>query len=123
VVLLRRNHSQIWCDLAEAVVKAVGSPSTKGKVYELGGPRVYRYKELVDLVLVYLKRRRVLVPVPLFVWEIQASLLELLPNPLLTRDQVILMRTDNVVSDTALTFADLGITPRSVEAELPSILA
>ncbi|MGH8587350.1 MAG: complex I NDUFA9 subunit family protein [Gammaproteobacteria bacterium] len=110
-------------DVAEAVVKAVGSPSESGKVYELGGPRVYRYKELVELVLVHLKRRRVLVPVPFFVWEIQATLLGILPNPPLTRDQVILMRRDNVVSDTALTFADLSITPRRVEAELPSIMA
>jgi len=110
-------------DVAEAVVKAVGSPSASGKVYELGGPRVYRYKELVELVLVHLKRRRVLVPVPFFVWEIQATLLGILPNPPLTRDQVILMRRDNVVSDTAFTFADLSITPRAVEAELPSIMA
>jgi uncharacterized protein YbjT (DUF2867 family) len=110
-------------DVAEAVVKTVGSPSGSGKVYELGGPRVYRYKELVELVLVHLKRRRVLVPVPFFVWEIQASLLGIFPNPPLTRDQVILMRRDNVVSDTALTFADLSITPRRVEAELPSIMA
>jgi uncharacterized protein YbjT (DUF2867 family) len=110
-------------DVAEAVVKALGAPSASGKVYELGGPRVYRYKELVELVLVHLKRRRVLVPVPFFVWKIQATLLGILPNPPLTRDQVILMRSDNVVSDTALTFADLGITPRSVEAELPSIMA
>jgi uncharacterized protein YbjT (DUF2867 family) len=110
-------------DVAEAVVKAVGFPSTREKVYELGGPRVYRYRELVELVLVHLNRRRVQVPVPFFVWEIQAPLLGLLPNPPLTRDQVILMRRDNIVSDTALTFADLGITPRTVEAELPSILA
>ena len=110
-------------DVAEAVVKTVGSPSGSGKVYELGGPRVYRYKELVELVLVHLKRRRVLVPVPFFVWEIQASLLGIFPNPPLTRDQVILMRRDNVVSDTALTFADLSITPRRVEAELASIMA
>jgi uncharacterized protein YbjT (DUF2867 family) len=110
-------------DVAEAVVKAVGSPATREKVYELGGPRVYRYRELVELVLVHLKRRRVLVPVPFFVWEIQATLLGLLPNPPLTRDQVILMRRDNIVSDTALTFADLDIRPRTVEAELPSILA
>ncbi|MGH9196656.1 MAG: complex I NDUFA9 subunit family protein [Acidimicrobiia bacterium] len=109
-------------DVAEAVIKAVGSPSGNGEVYELGGPRVYRYKELVQLVLVHLKRRRVLVPMPFFVWAIQATLLGILPNPPLTRDQVTLMRRDNVVSDTALTFADLGITPRRLEAELPSIM-
>ncbi|MGH8567304.1 MAG: complex I NDUFA9 subunit family protein, partial [Gammaproteobacteria bacterium] len=109
-------------DVAEAVVKAVGSPSGNGEVYELGGPRVYRYKELVELVLVHLKRRRVLVPVPFFVWEIQAALLGILPNPPLTRDQVILMRRDNVVSDTALTFADLGITPAELQARLQETL-
>ena len=110
-------------DVAEAAVKAIGPPSTRGKVYELGGPRVYRYRELVELALAHLKRKSVLVPVPFFLWEIQATLLGLLPNPPLTRDQVTLMRRDNIVSDTALTFADLGVTPRSVEAELPSILA
>ncbi|MGH8591970.1 MAG: complex I NDUFA9 subunit family protein [Gammaproteobacteria bacterium] len=110
-------------DVAEAAVTAVGSPSGNGEVYELGGPRVYRYKELVELVLVHLKRRRILVPVPFFVWAIQASLLGILPNPPLTRDQVTLMRRDNVVSDTALTFADLGITPRQLEAELPFIIS
>ncbi|MGH9892846.1 MAG: complex I NDUFA9 subunit family protein [bacterium] len=110
-------------DVAEAVVKAIRPPSTRGKVYELGGPRVYHYRELVELVLAHLKRRRVLVPVPFFVWEIQATLLGVLPNPALTRDQVILMRKDNVVSDTELTFADLCITPRSVEMELPSLTA
>jgi len=72
-------------DVAKAVVKAVGSPTTRGKVYELGGPRVYRYRELVELVLVHLKRRRLLVPVPFVVWEIQAALLGVLPNPPLTR--------------------------------------
>lgn len=110
-------------DVAEAIVKVVGCASTEGKIYELGGPRVYHYRGLVELVLVHLKRRRVLVPVPFFVWEIQAVLLGVLPNPPFTRDQVILMRRDNVVSDTALTFADFGIAPRSVEAELSSILA
>jgi uncharacterized protein YbjT (DUF2867 family) len=109
-------------DVAEAAVKAIGPPSTRGKVYELGGPRVYRYRELVELVLAHLNRKRVLVPVPFFLWEIQATLLGVLPNPPLTRDQVILMRRDNIVSDTALTFANLGITPRSVEAALPSIM-
>jgi uncharacterized protein YbjT (DUF2867 family) len=110
-------------DVAEAVVKTAGSPPGSGKVYELGGPRVYRYKELVELVLVHLNRRRILIPVPFFVWEIQASLLGILPNPPFTRDQVILMRRDNIVSDTALTFSDLSITPRTVEAELPPIMA
>jgi NADH dehydrogenase len=111
-------------DVAEAVAKALVPPSAAtGKVYELGGPRVYRYKELVELVLVHLERRRLLVPVPFFLWECQATLLGVLPHPPLTRDQVILMQRDNVVSDTALTFADLGIMPRSVEAELPSLMA
>lgn len=110
-------------DVAEAVVKAGGSRSSTGSVYELGGPRVYRYRELVELVLAHLKRRRVLVPVPFFVWEIQATLLGVLPNPPLTRDQVILMKRDNVVSDTASTFSDLGVMPRSLETELPALLA
>ena len=110
-------------DVAEAVVKAVGSPSTRGKVYELGGPRVYRYKELVELVLCTPEAKEGPGSGAVLCLGVPSSLLGLLPNPPLTRDQVILMKRDNVVSDTALTFADLSITPRTVEAALPSIMA
>jgi nucleoside-diphosphate-sugar epimerase len=109
-------------DVAEAVVKAVGFPSTRGKVYELGGPRVYRYRELVELVLVHLNRRRFWSRFRSLSGRSKRSFSRSCRTHPLTGDQVMLMRRDNIVSDTALTFADFGITPRTVEAELPSIL-
>jgi NADH dehydrogenase len=91
-------------------------------VYELGGPHVYSYKALVQLVLAQVKLRRVLMPVPYIAWEILAALMALLPNPPLSRDQVKLMKTDNVVSADALTMIDLGIEPTPVATILPMYL-
>ncbi|MGH8613836.1 MAG: complex I NDUFA9 subunit family protein [Gammaproteobacteria bacterium] len=106
-------------DVAEAVVKALSEPAARGLLYELGGPRVYSYRALVELLLGHLQRKRLLVPVPYFVWRVQTALLGMLPNPPLTYDQVVLMKRDNVVSAGASSFADLGISPTAVETQLP----
>ena len=98
-------------DVAEAVAKVLTAPSAKGQVYELGGPRIYTYKALVQLVLTQIDRKRLLLPVPYFVWELLASLMAPLPKRPISRDQVILMKQDNVVGPQAATFADLGIAP------------
>jgi NADH dehydrogenase len=110
-------------DVAEACVRVLADPSTEGKVYEFGGPRVYTYKALVQLVIEQADRRRVLVPVPFFMWDTLAALLAFLPNPPLTRDQVKLMKRDNVVEGKALTLEDLGIAPASVEEILPTYIS
>ena len=107
-------------DVAEACVRVLADPSTEGKVYEFGGPRVYTYKALVRLVLKLADKRRALVPVPFFMWDTLAALLPFLPNPPLTRDQVKLMKRDNVLEGKALTLEDLGIAPASVEEILPT---
>jgi len=109
-------------DVAEAISKVLAMPSTEGKIYELGGPHIYTYKALVRLVLARTKRRRVLMPVPFFAWEILAALMALLPNPPLSRDQVKLMKRDNVVSADALTIIDLAIEPTPVATILPMYL-
>jgi uncharacterized protein YbjT (DUF2867 family) len=111
-------------DVAEAITRMLGDPATKGRTYELGGPRVYSFKQLMELVLAETGRKRWLVPVPLGLAEIQASLLSLLPlpTPLLTRDQVLLMRRDNVVSPGAAGLQDLGIAPTAAEMILPTYL-
>lgn len=109
-------------DVAEAAAQALAAPVTKGKVYELGGPRVYTYKALVQLVLAQIERRRLLIPVPYLVWELLAALLAPLPNRPISRDQVILMKRDNMVGANALTFAELGIAPTSLEVILPTYM-
>ena len=106
-------------NVAEACVRALVDPSTQGGVYELGGPRIYTYKALMKLVLDHVGKRRALVPVPFFVWDTLAALLSVLANPPLTRDQVKLMKSDNVIGEAALTLEDLGIDPTPVEKVLP----
>lgn len=109
-------------DVADAAMKAVHDESTKGRTYELGGPRVYTFKELMEIMLREISRRRLLLPIPFRVAEIQGSIMERLPKPLLTRDQVELLKQDNVVSKDALTLKDLGIVPQAIEIIIPSYL-
>src|SRR6266404_5315132 len=107
-------------DVAQAIL--AGLSRQDGRSYELGGPATYSFRELMQLVLHQTGRRRALVPVPFGLAFLKAAFLQLLPNPLLTIDQVRLLRKDNVVSATAPGLADLGITPTSVEAVIPSYL-
>ena len=102
-------------DVAEAVVRVLNDTDTQGKVYELGGPRTYTYRELLELLQKTKRRKRLLMPVPFLIWETLATIATLLPNPPLTRDQVILMRDDNTVSAGMNTLLDLGITPKPLE--------
>ena len=109
-------------DVAKAVTKVLAEPRSRGRVYELGGPRTYTYRALLRLMLRQLGRRRLLLPLPFFVWELLADVMSLLPNPPVTRDQITLMKRDNVVGPGALSFTDLGIEPAAVEAVLPAYL-
>jgi NADH dehydrogenase len=111
------------CDAAAAVAAALADPAAMGRIYELGGPRVYTFKELMERLLQEIGRRRLLVPVPFWLATAQAWFLEWLPVPPLTRDQVRLLRQDNVVSPGAAGLADLGITPTALDVILPTYLA
>jgi NADH dehydrogenase len=109
-------------DVAAAVVAALDDPATAGRVYELGGPQVYSFRELMQVVLHETRRKRPLIAVPWSIATLQAAFLEHLPVPLLTRDQVRLLRSDNVVAPGAATLEDLGIQPTAIEAILPTYL-
>jgi NADH dehydrogenase len=104
------------------VVRALGDPWFHGKTYELGGPTIYTFKELMQLILRETCRKRLLLPIPFSVATLQALFLQLLPKPLLTPDQVTLLQSDNIVSASE-TLASLGIEPTSVEAEIPTYLS
>jgi NADH dehydrogenase len=109
-------------DVADAIVKCIETPATRGQTYELGGPSILSFKEMLQLILHVTNRRRLLVPLPFGLARIPAFALQFLPGKLLTPDQVTFLKTDNVVASDALTFADLGITPESLESVLPSYL-
>jgi len=110
-------------DVASAIIHALDDTTTDGKIYELGGPHIYTMKQIMEMVLQQTGRRRLLLPLPFFAARIQAALLQLLPKPLLTVDQVRLLEKDNVVSDGALGLKDLGVLhPTSAEVVLPAYL-
>jgi NADH dehydrogenase len=109
-------------DVADAVIKCLDDPATAGRTYELAGPRTYRFRELLELLLREIRRKRWFIDLPFGVAELQAKLMSVLPNPPLTPDQVELLKRDNVVSPGALTLSSLGITPTTVEAILPTYL-
>src|SRR3546814_19575195 len=85
-------------DVAAAIMKALSEPACRGKAYELGGPKVYSFRELMELLLATIGRKRMLVSLPFGLARLQATFLDRLPPPLLTRDPVTLLRQDNVVA-------------------------
>jgi uncharacterized protein YbjT (DUF2867 family) len=109
-------------DVAEAVVGCLEDPATEGRTYELGGPKIYSFREIMELVLAEIRRKRFLVEVPFGLAAFQAKLLSVLPSPPLTEDQVLLLQRDNVVAAGALGLADLGIAATAVEGVLPTYL-
>ncbi len=113
-------------NVAAAIAQAVDGNAKGGMVYELGGPEVETFEQLLRFVLATIERKRLLVPVPFFVAKMKAALLQYMPTPPLTPDQVELLRVDNVVSDAAKaegrTLQGLGIEPELIEAIVPSYL-
>jgi NADH dehydrogenase len=110
-------------DVAQAVVAAQERDDCQGQVYELGGPQIYTFAELMRYMLSVVGRRRLLPSVPFGLAMIQARLLELLPEPPLTRDQVELLKVDNVVGATMPGLQALDITPTPIELIVPQYLA
>jgi NADH dehydrogenase len=128
-------------DVAQAITNALSSDAAPGKTFELGGPDVFTFKEVLEMVLRETQRRRLLVPMPFFAAELLglggdvgglmvSGLLGLFgeraamaaPTPMLTTDQVRMLRRDNVVSPKAAGLKALGVEPTAVESILPSYL-
>lgn len=110
-------------DVADAVIASLASHETDDQIFELGGPKAYSFKELMALTCDAIGRRRALVSVPFALMHIPASVMQFLPNPPLTRDQLYLLEQDNVVGKKAKTLSDLGISAQSVEAHIYDYLA
>ena len=111
-------------DVAEAVLAILKNPQAAGKVYELGGPTIYSFRELLELILKEIGRKRCLINLPWSIAKLEASFLQLMPNPLLTRDQVELLKEDNVIMDNNKinTLETLSINPTAVEVIIPTYL-
>ena len=111
-------------DVAHAVERVLSSGSGKcdGKTYELGGPTIYSFRELMELVARETQHKRLLVPVPYIAADVLGFVAQLLPEPPFTLDQAKMLRADNVVSEDALTLNDLGIAASPAELILPTYL-
>lgn len=114
-------------DVAAAVGEAIQSPSAEGRTYELGGPGVYSFRALMEILLEQIERPRLLVPIPFALAKVLGVAGDLvaasgLIAPPITSDQVELLRRDNVVASGALGLADLGVTASALEPIIPTYL-
>jgi uncharacterized protein YbjT (DUF2867 family) len=109
-------------DVAAAIAEVMRQSKTPYPIYELAGPRVYSYEELLRTIARIAGLRPVLVRMPFGFWHAVAGLAEILPQPPLTRNQIELMQIDTMASDNRPAFRALGISPRSLEEELEAML-
>jgi uncharacterized protein YbjT (DUF2867 family) len=113
-------------DVAAAIALAVDGGTKPGTIYELGGPNVRTFRELMEFVLATIQRYRLLVPVPFGLLKLQAAFAQFLPKPPITPDQVEMLKIDNVEAEAARsqrrTLEGLGIIPETIEAIVPTYL-
>ena len=109
-------------DVADAIMACLDQPETVGETYELGGPRVYTFRQLLELMLEECHRKRRFMTIPWGLAKLQGTFLEWLPKPPLTVDQVEMLKRDNVVSGKEKTLSDLGIEATALEMILPSYM-
>ena len=107
-------------DVADAIVQAIELKGNEGKIYEIGGPKVISFGDMVKSILKTINKKRFVVPMPMPIAKIQSTITDLLPfPPILTKDQCeILSEADNIVSNNHLTLKDLDIEPSDVEEEM-----
>jgi len=111
-------------DVADAVLAVLDRPAAAGKTYELGGPEVLSFRRLMEMMLDEIRRpHRLLVSLPFPLARLLATLAQFVPGAPLTPDQVLLLRSDNIVRGALPSLQDLGITPTLLAAILPTYLA
>lgn len=108
-------------DVAEAIARTFRAP-TAASVYELAGPRIYTYKALLQTIAAGAGKRPILFPFPFALWHALGYIMEFVPSPALTRNQIQLMQMDNVASPDTSGFETLQISPQALETVLPKIL-
>ena len=107
-------------DVASAILKAIENKNNESKIYEIGGPKIISFGDMIKSILSTINKKRFVVEMPMAIAKIQSSITDFLPlPPILTRDQCeILSEADNVVSNNHLTLKDLDINPTDVEQEM-----
>ncbi len=110
-------------DVADAVMAVLESDDSMGEVFELGGPRVWTFREILAFILKQTRRDKRLVDIPMGIARLEARILQHVPGKPLTPDQLLMLSKDNVVSEGAFGLADLEITPTPVELVVPTYLS
>jgi len=119
----KTKFAPIYCvDVGKAIVKALELKNTEPKIYELGGPENYSFRELIEILLGEIKKKRFLVNIPFNIAKFQSYFLQMLPNPILTMDQVELLKYDNIISGEHPTLKDLGIEGKTIHSILPQYI-
>ena len=110
-------------DVAQATCETLEDPDCGGKIYELGGPDIFSFKNLMEIMLRHTGQKRILAPLPFFAANLISRFTQFLPNPPLTPDQVIMLRSDNIADENLPGLGDLGIAPTPIESVLPHYLS
>lgn len=118
------KFTPIWVeDVSSAIIKVMEIKDFKNNIYELGGPEVFSFKELLEILLKQIKKKRLLIPIPWTVAKYQAKFLELFTKSLITQDQLLLLQdSDNIITGNYPGLNDLNINSTSVESILPDYI-
>jgi len=109
-------------DVAKAIVRSLELNNSESKIYELGGPNNYSFKELMEILLAEIKKKRFLLNIPFGFAKFQSYFLQIMPNPLLTPDQVELLKYNNIITGEHPTLNDLGIAGTTIQSILPKYI-
>jgi len=109
-------------DVAKAIVKTLDLNNSEPEIYELGGPKNYSFKELMEILLNEIKKKRFLIPIPFGMAKFQSYFLQVMSNPLLTPDQVEMLKYNNTVSGAYPTLKDLGVSGTPIQSILPKYI-
>ena len=119
----KTKFSPIYCgDVAKAIVKSLELNNSKCKIFELGGPSNYSFKELMEILLKEIKKKRLLINIPFSLAKFQSYFLQIFQNPLITPDQVEMLKYNNIVSGNYPTLSDLGISGTPIQSVLPKYI-
>jgi len=109
-------------DISDAIINIIDNHKINNGIYELGGPNIYSFKELIEVLLKQLNKKRLIIELPEFVAGIQARIMQLFPKPLLTVDQIEILKSDNVCTGSIPSFNNLDVQPLSIETILPNYM-
>ena len=119
----KTKFAPVYCaDVGKAIAKVMELKNNKSKIYEIAGPEIYSFKELMTILLTEIKKRRFLFNIPFNIAKFQSYFLQMLPRPILTMDQVEILKYDNIVSGNYPTLKDFGIQGKTIQSILPEYI-